>query len=58
MVGCVFDAYWNYNWKGKLIAHYKLKEYKRIFHEAPYVVYVTSQFLQNRYPKKRDSISC
>jgi glycosyltransferase involved in cell wall biosynthesis len=58
MVGCVFDAYWNYNWKGKLIAHYKLKEYKRILHEAPYVVYVTSQFLQNRYPTKGKSIPC
>lgn len=50
MVACTFDAYWNYGWKGKLIAHYTFFKVKKIIKNCPFVVYVTNNFLQNRYP--------
>ncbi len=58
MVGCTFDGYWNYNWKGKLIAHYKYYSLKKLIQNVNYIVYVTERFLQKRYPSKAASISC
>ena len=57
-VACTFDAYWNYNWKGKLIAHYKMFEQKRIMKKVPFSLYVTNSFLQNRYPTTGKTIEC
>ncbi|MCC5927641.1 MAG: glycosyltransferase [Cyclobacteriaceae bacterium] len=57
-VACTFDAYWNYNWQGKLIAHYKMYQQKRVVKDCTHVIYVTREFLQNRYPTKGKSISC
>jgi len=57
-VSCVFDALWNYDLRGKLIAHYKLFKYKKIMKQANHTIYVTNQFLQYRYPAKGKSISC
>lgn len=57
-VACTFDAYWNYNWKGKLIAHYKMWEQKKVIKNVPYVIYVTNQFLQHRYPNLGENIGC
>lgn len=57
-VGCTYDSYWNYNWRGKLIAHYKMYEQKRVIKECPYVIYVTKEFLQERYPTNGKSINC
>lgn len=56
-VGCAWDAFWNYNWKGKLIAPYMTIAQKRIIKRAPYVIYVTDEFLQRRYPTNGKSIS-
>jgi glycosyltransferase involved in cell wall biosynthesis len=50
MVACTFDAYWNYSWKGKFIAHYKYYRTQQIIRVCPHVVYVTKNFLQERYP--------
>ena len=50
VVGCVWDSFWNKGGMGKLVA---LPLYKKMQYEikhAPYAVYVTSQFLQERYP--------
>jgi glycosyltransferase involved in cell wall biosynthesis len=58
MVACVYDALWNYSWLGKAIAHYKLLSYKNIVGSLPYVIYVTSEFLQKRYPTKGKELSC
>jgi glycosyltransferase involved in cell wall biosynthesis len=57
-VACTFDAYWNYNWKGKLIAYFKMWEQQRIMRHVPYVIYVTNNFLQSRYPTKGKHIAC
>lgn len=57
-VACVFDALWNYDWRGKLIAHYKLKNYQKLMLNAKHAIYVTEQFLQSRYPTNGKSIGC
>jgi len=58
VVACVFDALWNYDWRGKLMAHYKMYQYKRHIQSATHVIYVTEKFLQDRYPTKGKSIGC
>lgn len=58
MVACVFDALWNYDWRGKLLAYPKYWSYRKIIKECPYVLYVTTQFLQNRYPTNGQGIAC
>ncbi len=58
MVACVFDALWNYDWRGKLLAHYKMASYKRLIAKATHVVYVTDKFLQGRYPSYNKQLGC
>lgn len=58
MVGCPFDALWNHSIYGKILAPIMYKLCKKEIKEAPYIVYVTNEFLQNRYPTKGKSISC
>ncbi len=50
MVGCPWDSFWNFGFKGKSLAHYITNRTKRLVKQAPSVMYVTSQFLQSRYP--------
>jgi glycosyltransferase involved in cell wall biosynthesis len=57
-VACVFDALWNYNWKGKLLAHYKYYQMKNVLKRATHTIYVTSEFLQSRYPTDGKAIGC
>lgn len=57
-VACTFDAYWNYNWKGKIIAHYKMYQQKSLVKNVPYIIYVTKQFLQQRYPSAGEQTNC
>lgn len=57
-VACTYDAYWNYSWKGKLVAHYYLFKQKWIMRSVPYTIYVTKKFLQERYPTRGQSINC
>lgn len=57
-VACTKDAYWSYNWKGKLIAHYKMFHQKKLMREAPFAIYVTKFFLQKRYPNAKYSTHC
>src|SRR5690625_1316056 len=58
MVGCPWDAFWNHSLKGKLIAPYITINTKRIVKNAPYVIYVTNDFLQRRYPTKGKKTNC
>lgn len=57
-VACVYDALWNYDWRGKLLAHYKLKQYQKLMKRATHTIYVTNEFLQSRYPSPGKSIGC
>lgn len=58
VVACVFDALWNYDWRGKLLAHYKLLRYKYLIRSSEFTLYVTHHFLQSRYPTRGKSIGC
>ena len=49
-VACNWDVLWNHNWKGKLTAPWYFLMQRRVVRDSPYVVYVTEEFLQRRYP--------
>lgn len=51
VVGCTFDALWNHgSVKAKIVAIPSYLLMKRVVRDASHVVYVTSEFLQSRYP--------
>lgn len=50
LVGCAWDSFWNHGINGKILAPYLFMRTKREVYNAPFVVYVTSEFLQKRYP--------
>ena len=52
LVGCAWDSFWNHGLTGKLLAPYLFIRTKCEVRRAPFVVYVTSEFLQKRYPTK------
>lgn len=58
VVACPWDAYWNHSWKGKIFAPFMYYSTKTRVNKAPYVLYVTNKFLQQRYPTKGKSIGC
>lgn len=58
VVGCAWDAYWNYNIIGKLMAIPFYLYMRNCQKKAQYSIYVTSEFLQRRYPTKGKSIAC
>src|SRR5690554_4866344 len=57
-VACVFDALWNYDWRGKIIAKYKFRQYQKLMRDTSHTIYVTNSFLQSRYPSPGKSIGC
>lgn len=57
-VGCAWDAYWNYGIKGKIIAPIAFILMRVQVKQAPFVIYVTNQFLQKRYPTKGRQTNC
>ena len=50
LVGCAWDAYWNHDWRGKMLAPYKFACARYATKHADYVLYVSNEFLQRRYP--------
>lgn len=58
LVGCPWDGFWNLGIKGKIVAPYMKFSTKRRVRDSKYVSYVTSKFLQDRYPTDGKSISC
>lgn len=58
IVGCIWDALWNFGIKGKALALSTFLKMKKATRDAKYVVYVTNKFLQNRYPNKFFNIGC
>lgn len=58
IVGCIWDALWNHSSKGKILAFPSYIAMKKSVINAPYVVYVSQEFLQKRYPSKGKTIGC
>lgn len=58
VVGCPWDTLWNHSWKGKMMAPLSYFTMHRTMRLATYAIYVTSHFLQNRYPCTGRSIGC
>lgn len=59
MVACPFDSLWNYGkFIHKIAAVLLYIVNRHIVSNSPYVLYVTSDFLQKRYPTKGRSIGC
>ena len=50
VVGCSWDAMWNYDLRGKLLAIPSYLQLKKVVSESPYSIYVTKYFLERRYP--------
>lgn len=48
--GCAWDSYWNHGLSGKLVAPYMELSQKRTTKNASFATYVTSKWLQDRYP--------
>ena len=57
-VGCSWDSYWNHGMLGKLVAPYMYYKTRSIIGKADYVYYVTTKFLQKRYPTKGKTVCC
>lgn len=58
VIACAWDCYWYHSLKGKVMALYSFFNCKSMVAKAKYVVYVTNEFLQRRYPTKGRSIGC
>lgn len=56
-MGDPWDAYWNHGLQGKCIAAYMYLKMKEVVWNADYAVYVTTEYLQNRYPCQNKSIA-
>jgi len=50
VVSCAWDAYWNHGWQGKILAPYKFMRARYTIRHSDYVLYVSNEFLQKRYP--------
>ena len=50
VVGCAWDALWNYDWRGKCLAIPHFLSMRNIVRNATHAIYVTEKFLQGRYP--------
>lgn len=50
IMSCAWDTYWNHSLKGKIVAPYMFLKMKQVVKKADYALYVTNEFLQNRYP--------
>ena len=50
LVGCAWDAFWNHGWRGKILAPYKFACARYATKHSDYVLYVSNEFLQKRYP--------
>lgn len=58
VVGCAWDSLINHGVKGWIAAPYCYLKMKKYVKNAMYVLYVTEQYLQNRYPTRGHSINC
>lgn len=58
VISCTWDSYWNHSLMGKLVAIPFFIKQRKAVKEAPYVLYVTNEFLQRRYPTEGNQIGC
>lgn len=58
VVGCPRDVYWNHSLKGKIAALPSYSAMKNVVKSAPFTLYVTKEFLQQRYPCENNVIGC
>lgn len=58
VVTCPWDALWNHSMLGKALAPKYYFDLKKVVKEAPYVIYVTKEFLQKRYPTNGKNVNC
>lgn len=59
VVACTRDILWNHgSWRGKVYALVAACRTRNLVRQAPYVLYVTDEFLQKRYPSIGKSIGC
>ena len=58
VVGCAWDAYWNYSLIGKFVALPSYLAMKKAVKDAKYATYVTNKFLQTRYPTTGEYTNC
>jgi glycosyltransferase involved in cell wall biosynthesis len=58
LVGCPLDALTTHSLKGKIIAPFIAKITKRIVKNSPFVVYVTKEYLQDKYPTNGINTYC
>ncbi len=56
-VACNWDALWNHHWAAKLSAPWYFLMQRAVVRESPYVVYVTEEFLQRRYPTQGQQVA-
>src|SRR5690606_23050109 len=52
-----FDALWNHSLVGKILAPIEYIKMRRNVKNSKYSVYVTNDFLQNRYPTQGNNIN-
>lgn len=53
MAGCPWDGLWNHgSWQGKAYAPIAMMRYRSALAHAPFVIFVTKEFLQRRYPAR------
>lgn len=57
-VGCSWDSYWNHGMLGKAVAPYMFMKTRSAIQNADYVYYVTTEFLQRRYPTHGKTVCC
>lgn len=58
VVGCPWDALWNYGICGKILAPSMWIRTKKNVYNSDYTMYVSKFFLQKRYPSKGLSFNC
>lgn len=58
VTGFTFEGMWYHSFRGKMIAFFKEKYIKKLIKKSPYVVYVTQDALQKRYPSIGKTIGC
>lgn len=58
VVGCIWDAYWNYSFKGKILAFPSYVKMRYYVENSKYAIYVTEEFLQKRYPCNGITTNC